>query len=62
MLKIKTITTKKGTECPVLAFEKTTSNGTNDIFLTFDVSVMARVSGLSMRQIYTLTDEYYIKT
>lgn len=61
MLKIKIITTKKGTECPVMAFEKTTDRGIIDVFLTFDVSVMSRVSGLSMRQIYLLTDDYYIK-
>ena len=56
MLKIMMIKTKKGGECPVLAYEKENY----DVYLSFDIRTIARVSGLSFKEIYTLDDTYYI--
>lgn len=49
-MKIKQIKTKKGTFVPCLVYDGL--NTTFDIYVSFDVHLMSRISGLSIREIY----------
>ena len=56
-LKIKNIISKKGNEFPALVFMNDIGH---DVILTFDVRTISRVSGLSIKAIYLLEDDYII--
>lgn len=53
-MKIKQITTKKGKVMPCLVYDGVYTQF--DIYVSFDVHLMSRISGLSERDIY-LSDE-----
>lgn len=54
MFKIKQITTKKGAKVPCLVYDSIFNQ--YDIYVSFDVNTMSRISGLSIRDIY-IADE-----